>query len=202
MKNPLRYEISDWNDLNNCLSNNSQNLFIRVSKLLDPHLTGRIIEVKHSLYGTLFAAVVDASGDMLSNEVDGRIVRPMTVEAILEQLAIYGFYVTYHPEQYLPGSQLLLLMSVQSLGYRLITVLNVDYKDARRQVVVAFNADDCPAWITYGHVISESELSKKLSSGAALNVDAIPSTHSMNWDWLSYVATIEDVLRMNSRIDL
>ena len=202
MKNPLRYEISDWNDLNNCLSNNSQNLFIRVSKLLDPHLTGRLVEVRHSLYGTLFAAIVGASGDMLSNEIDGRIINPMSTEAILEQLALYGFYVSYNPEQYLPGSQLLTLMSVQSLGYRMLTMLNVEYKDATRQIIAAFNAEDCPTWITYGHIIKESELMKKLSSGAALYVDAIPTVHNMNWDWLSYVATIEDILRMNSRIDL
>lgn len=203
MNNPLRYEISDWNELNNCLSNNSRDLFIRVSSIIDSHLSGKLIEVKHSLYGTLFAALVDASGDMLTTEVDGRIIKPMSVESVLEQLAMYGFYVIYHPESYLPGSQLLLLMSVQSLGYRLITCLHVsDKKQVVRQVIVGFNADSCEDWLAYGITVNEAELQKRLSSGAAVYVDSIPTRHDMNWDWLDYVATIEDILYANSRIDI
>ena len=65
---PLRYNISDWHQAVQCLSNNSEHLHINVSDYVqNDSIRGTKISVIHDMYGTLFAYIVDAVGELVSD---------------------------------------------------------------------------------------------------------------------------------------
>lgn len=204
INNPLRYEITDWFQLSKCLSNNSSKYSIRVSKLLGDKISGTLIEVKHALYGTLFATVVNSGGKLISDVDDsGNVIHELSTEDILKQLARFGFYITYEQEACLPGSQLLVLMSIKTLGYTFISkICAKQIKQGQELItpyVVAFNSDSHPEWLKFGYICNLDDYQKALSDGTALYVDtAYNSTLGFNWDWLSYVASIDQILAVNA----
>ena len=204
INNPLRYEISDWFQLSECLSNNSPKFSIRVSKLLGDKISGTLIEVKHALYGTLFATVVDSDGKLLSDTDDsGEVIHELSTEDILKQLARFGFYVKYEQEAFLPGSQLLVLMSIKTLGYLLLSQLCVKETKGSQSIVtpyvVAFNSDSHPKWLKFGYICDSDEYKKALADGTAVYVDTYyNSSLGFSWDWLKFVASIDQILAVNA----
>lgn len=200
---PLRYRISDFRQLDKCLSNNSRDLKIVTTTFInDKRLNGLRISVIHSLFGTLFSYVVGAKGSMISKSDYGPTYE-LTTGQILEELKKYGFYIEYNPVESLPGNQIQYLMTLQKLHFDKIRILSV--WDTLRGVkefkvyVVAFKADPNGDWLNAGYSPSLKEYTKAVNEGTAFNISAISETNDYHWDWLyNWVADIDDILKDQS----
>lgn len=203
MSNPLQYNISSWNQLKKCQSNNSTHLHIGIVDYTNPpSLTGKLIQVKHDLLGTLFACLVNASGKLLSEDAENHI-HEFTTQEILAELAKFGFNVTYSPREHLDGEQLQYLMTLNQLGFDKIRTLIVHRftKDGHTKAtptVVAFKVNDCSKWIDSKYTENESDFLIAVGNGSAINISAISKDKHFEWDWLDYVASIDDILRDNA----
>lgn len=198
---PLQYNISDWHQLSDAKSNNSRDLKICVSDIIqDNRLTGTRIQLNHTHFGVLFACVLKAQGTMVT-EFNDNLVVEFTTQQILAELKKYGFLITYNPRAHLPGNQLEYLMSLHKLGYQKLRIMNVyKYVNGVKQFqwyVIAFNIDDAN-WLNNGYAISETEFMNALRDGKCVNISAISKTNRWSWSWLDYVANIEDILEDNA----
>ena len=194
MPEPLRYTITDWHQLRDVQSNNSRDLRIVVSDLIQNDiLTGLKIQVTHNLYGALFACVLNAQGSIITPEQE---IIEFPTERILQELAKYGFYVTYNQVDYLPADQLNFLYSLLALGYDKLRILNVCTKHTHFSYLVLFNVDKAPAsWLYNLHVATYAEYTKVLQNGGAVNIT--DNGKRWSWEWLNFVANIEDILEQN-----
>lgn len=200
---PLRYKISSWNQLPECLSNNSRDLQLHVSSFKGgPTLEGFRIRVDHKLYGTLFACTIDARGEIITPcEVYG--LKELTTSQILQQLARFGFFIEYSPNKHLSGPQIDYLMTLRGLGYdkiRLLTVWNrtTGRVDTARTYVVAFQSYPLDSWLSDTYCPSDEEFTKALVCGSACNLTEISKTRQFKWDWLNFVANIDDIIADNA----
>ena len=208
MEYPLRYNISSWRQLPQCLSNNSRELSIHVSDFMGHHgLRGFRISVDHTMFGTLFACVLNASGSIITPVMGYE--RPedfrsseLTTDQILGELRKYGFIITYKPRKHLGGRQLNNLMTLQGLHYEKIRLLNVwkmqNGVQAFSLKVVAFNPTAHGQWLNNAYSASEKEFLDALEDGTAINLTEISETEKYSWDWLDYVANIDDILKDNA----
>lgn len=199
---PLQYNISDWHQLSDAKSNNSRDLSISVSDIIqDARLTGLRIQLNHTQFGVLFACVLNAQGSMVT-EFNENLVVEFTTEQILAELKKYGFLITFEPRAHLPGNQIQYLMTLKGLGYDKLRIMNV-YKyniQGTKQFqwyVIAFNIHD-ENWLDNGYSISETEFMKALKDGRCINISAISKTQRWSWSWLDYVANIDDILEDNA----
>ena len=203
MPNLLRYKISDWHQLSSVRSNNSVDLSISVSDFVqNKRLSGTRIDVKHSLFGSLFVCLVNASGTMISAGKD-RMVFELSTSDILNELNKYGFIVEFDPKEALSGEQISYLITLQGLEYDKLRVLPVWHFENRVQVfkhfVVAFKIEENPMWINNNYAASESEYTEAVKAGTAINISEISSEHMFDWSWLDYVANISDIIADNQR---
>lgn len=198
---PLRYSITDWHQLPNCLSNNSRDLHLNVTDFIqDSRLSGLRIAVNHIQYGTLFAYIVDASGTIITDPVNDDYA--ITNEQLLAELAKFGFNVEYVEQAHLSGGQLDYLMTLQKLGYdklRLLDVSSMSYGSTiHKTYVVAFNIAQNPNWLLNTYCASSTEFTEALMNGSAINLTEISKTHNYTWNWLTYVANIDDIITDNA----
>lgn len=122
---PLKYNISDWHQLKDVKSNNSRDLYILVSDLIqNDRLTGLRIQVLHKAFGVLFACILNAQGSIVS-EFNNNMTLELTTKQIIGELKKYGFLVSYNPRNHLPGNQIEYLMTLKGLGYDKLRILNV-----------------------------------------------------------------------------
>ena len=200
---PLRYNISNWKQLSNCLSNNSRALRITVTDFIqNTKLTGLRISVVHPEFGTLFSTVLHAEGDLISDDyVDS--VDALTNEEILNELAKFGFYVTYEGRSHLSQGQLDYLVTLQTLHFNKLRRLTVrtpaDPVKPDQTMIVAFDANSHLDWMNNDYVPLKSDLDAALIAGTAINISTISDTCNYDWSWLDYVASIEDILEDNSQ---
>lgn len=205
-RQPLRFRISNWSQLADCKSNNSSELFIRVTNFIqDCRLSGTRIRVEHKVFGVLFACVVNAKGGIISNQDDGHTVFELTPAQILAELAKYGFLVDYSPVKALPGDQLQYLMTLRDLHFDKLRYVSVwDIVNGQKQFisyVVAFKAEENGDWLNNGYSPSRLEYITALENGSALNVSNISASKNYNWSWLvGFVANIDDVVRDNAEV--
>lgn len=202
MRRDLRYKISDWEQATQCLSNNSRDLHILVSKfLLDRNLEGEVIRVVHSVYGTLFAALTNGHGRLITDVNSDGITLPfMTTDQILVQLEKLGFIIFYSPDVHLSGDQLSMLINLQHMNFDKLTVIRKLDKGGRitRTKVVAFNSKYCADLLQFGVKVTDARFNSYLSSGYLYNVTDSPvNKFTFVWDWLTYVCNISDVLQAN-----
>ena len=193
MNAPLRYRIDSWDSLTKCLSNTSRDLWIDVNKAIsNDKFCGTVISVKHLEFGTLFACVVDGQGELLDNEV------PMlAAKEILNQLALFGFYVEFSGVAALSTKQLKLLKSAYDLGMNKIRVMSVYGSDVEsaKTYIVAFDDAKNGDWLNNMYSPSRDEFSKALLDGVAANISAASKKDNMNWSWLEgSVMNIYDIL--------
>ena len=205
MSTPLRYNISNWLQLSECKSNNSVDLYITVKQVIDDgshRLTGIIILVQHTQYGTLFACTIDSSGSLLTPDpVSGRI-KEFTTDEILAELNKFGFDVTFEINQHLSGEQISFLMTVNDLGYDKLRVLSVQQLDGHyADYLVAFNVEKCPEWIKNDFTCGRRPFLEALNDSGAMNLTDLKQTKGFDWTWLTYVANIEDIIRDNGYIE-
>ena len=199
---PLRYSITDWHQLTKCLSNNSRDLHINVTDFIqDSRLSGTRIAVNHTEFGTLFAYIVNADGTIVT--LPDNLDNAITNAQILAELAKFGFYVEYEQQAHLSGDQIAYLMTINGLGYdklRQLSVWQVERGvEIHKTYIVAFNIAQNPAWISVAYQASTREFTNALMNGSAINLTEISRTHDYNWDWLTYVANIDDIIADNAR---
>lgn len=211
---PLRYQISDWRQLDKCMSNNSKKLHIKTTVFFQQrHLNGLRIRVEHEEFGDLFACVVDAKGDIVShvgsNELgDGVVqdyVHEFTTAQILSELEKYGFYITFKEPEHLSGKMLDLLMTINRLGYEKLRILDVwDSSTGTKQFkakVTCFNSEKLVDWINPAYSCSIKEYNDAINSGQAFNVTALLERDKKHYDWTwlwNVVVNIDDVLAENT----
>lgn len=199
---PLRYHISDWHQLSKCISNNSRELKISVTDFIqDSRIAGIRIKIDHSTFGTLFACVLNAKGDMITKP---HTYVELTPNQILSELAKYGFYVECEPRNSIPSTQLEYLITLDKLHYDKLRLLAVrtsrSISDNTKVYVVAFKVAECSDWLTNTHVASEAEYLSALATGSAINISNISETENYDWSWLDYVANISDIIKDNAEV--
>ena len=192
---PLRYSISSWKQASKCLSNSSKWLKITVTELCDKiNLEGLRISVEHQKYGVLFAYVVNAKGDIVYGIGD----KVLTTDEILQQLAQYGFLITWAQNDRVTGPQIEYLLTLLKLGYSKVRVLEVwsveNNIDVYTRHVVAFNPEKHPEWISTDYYAALKEYAEATMDGSAIDVEMISSAKDFDWSWLTYVANIEDIV--------
>lgn len=167
----------------------------------DHRLEGTAIEIVHSDFGTLFCYLVDAHGPVLDSE--NPLEYELPVATILKELERFGFYVTFNKRSNLPDKQIEYLKTVQKLGFDKIRVLTVytynnsGFKVTRPEIVV-FNVASNPGWLNNDYSASETEFAYATATGTAINLSDISNTSKFRWDWLDYVANIQDILDDNA----
>lgn len=212
---PLRYNISSWRQLPQCMSNNSKDLRLHVTDYVhDDVFRGFRISLDHCKYGTLFACVLNARGYMISPSEDFEKLDPLiddvkypistelSTDQILTELRKYGFWINYNHRENLPGGQIEYLMTLQGLHFDKIRVLNV-WKSVNGEkqfkiYIVAFKSCAHKYWLNNAYSPSEKEFSEALLKGTATNLTEICQTKNYRWDWLDYVANIDDIIRDNA----
>jgi hypothetical protein len=204
MSNPLRYNISNWLQLSECKSNNSTDLYITVKRVIEDgshRLTGTIILVQHTQYGTLFACTINSSGSLLTPDpVSGRI-KEFTTDEICAELYKFGFDVTFHINQHLSCDQIAYLITVSELGYDKLRRLYVQDKPGGKysEYIVVFNVEKCPDWIYNDFVCGKKPFVDALISSGAMNLTDLEQTKGFDWTWLTYVANIDDIIEDNGQ---
>lgn len=200
---PLRYNISSWDQLVGCMSNNSNLLHIKVKKLLnDKRLNGTIIEVYHDEFGPLFCYLVDGQGPVL--ESSDPLMYELPCATLLRELERFGFLVTFNCKANLPEDQLEYLYTLSKLGFDKIRIMYVytytpeSLKSADPHVVV-FNTAPNPGWLDNTYTASQSEYRNAISQGTAIDISGISETKRFHWDWLDYVGSIQDILNDNRK---
>lgn len=193
---PLRYNISDWHQAAECLSNNSTKLHIAVSDYIqNDSLSGTKVSVIHDTFGVLFAYIVDAYGEIVSDDNQA-----LTTSQLLAELARYGFLISYNQKAHLPGDQLQFLMTLRSLQFdklRLLTVIDPNTNTAQTLVVV-FKIQSHPDWLDNTATAYRKEFVDAVAAGTAFNVSLISQCEHYRWDWLDFVADIDDILNENA----
>lgn len=204
---PLRYQISDWDQLVDCKSNNSNDLSISVTKFIqNTKLSGTRILVNHCKFGTLFACMVSTTGSLISDP-EGSLPNELSPAEILRELRKFGFLITFKQYENLSGNQIQYLMTLNSLGFDKIRILNIWHKDKLNvkvfeNKVVAFNIKANPDWLNAGYSCDECEFNKSIVSGNAINISEISETNKFNWSWLyNWVADINDILECNGNVN-
>ncbi|MBP5433594.1 hypothetical protein [Ruminococcus sp.] len=199
MGEPLRYVITDWHQLKNIKSNNSNQLSVRVADLLQSDiLTGLRIQIYHEDYGPLYAAVLNASGSIVT-EVNDNVVTEPSTEYILAELYKWGFIVEFEQALHLPQGQLDFLAELKTLGYDKIRILNVWHIEHGvkqfKPYIIVFNVEQNPVWLNNGYAASESEFMGALKNGSAVNISATTKANMWSWGFLyGYVMNIDDIL--------
>lgn len=204
---PLRYKVSSWLQLTQCLSNNDRNLRIHVAEIkAHPWLTGFRISVEHPQYGVLFSEILSAQGTCITGLGNSNAAtRPafeLDTEHILQELRKFGFYITYNPREHLPKSMLEYLNTLRGLGLDKLRIMNVhetlsDGSTDYKWYAVGFKSCKLKYWLNNNYSASKKEFTDALLQGVAINVSELASAKGHNWSWLDYVANIDDVIRDN-----
>ncbi len=204
MSNPLRYNISNWDQLTKCRSNNSADLYITVDHIInDQRLEGTVIRLTPSDFGVLFVCTINCKGTILTPDNNSGIIPEFTTDQILTELKKFGFDVTFNLEKGLSGNQLAYLMTIDELGFDKIRTLDVYVYDELgnrkySQYIVAFNIEKCPDWINQSYCANKTEFLSALNDGGAMNLTYVSQTQQFDWTWLDYVANIDDIIENNS----
>lgn len=199
----LRYEISSWTQVGQCLSNTDRRLHLVCSRIMSTSLQGMTVRVEHDEYGCLFSYLIDGYGASLSDLQ----VTPFTTDQILEQLKRFGFYIVFKRHAKLPGKMLQYLLTLDGLGYDKIRIMFVDKPkplpgedDEPKWFVVAFKVKEHPKWINNTYRAKESEISEGTMNGTVINISAMSQEKRFDWNFLGdYVLNIKDILEENSR---
>lgn len=195
---PLRYRISNWEKLKDCKSNISRDYSISVTHIIDTHLSGLKISVKHRKFGTLFCHLIKSQGCLVDN---GEYDTPheFSLDEILKELKKFGFDIEFSPKLKLSTSMIEYLMTIKSLNYEKIRTIrlsdtNLDDTDDKQVYVVAFMPQQLKNWLTNTYMPTKKEFQDALLAGYACSVSRSPEGRHLNWTWLDSVLNIDDVL--------
>lgn len=201
----LHYQISDWTQVTKCLSNNSRNLSLSLIRVKAAGtLEGLVIQVNHTELGTLFAAMIDGSGLLITPEDETGCVIPfMTTDEILIQLSKFGFYIEYNQKENLPGPVLDFFQHWMEMGYDRITRVLLQSKDRfgntiwKDSIVIFKDCVENLDLISYGEKLSRNKYIQKVDANTIQNV----TDAGFRWDWVDSVYRLEDIMNENTDID-
>ena len=149
--------------------------------------------------------MIKGTGRLISDtDEDGVVIPFLTTEEILKQIQKFGFIVEYNVRANLPGPVISYLMTMLNLGYVKITRIGVRTLNSdgsvyiRSTVILMKDAPETLDLLRFDEVITISEFMHKLDLNVVVNATNEPG---MNWDWLTYMANIEDLLQENSSSD-
>ena len=207
MSLPLRYKICQWPQAAKCLSNNSRQLIIKVIDLCDyGNMLGTLIEVVHLHYGTLFAAIPEGKGEIISDKDDkGNELPWMTTEEILKQLLKFGFDITYTERLTLNDDTLAYLMYLRNLGFDKITRIAVMHRTDNnvpyiKTYPLAFKSEHADMLINYGMKIVGKQFNDLLANNWVINL-AEKDNYKLSWNWIDATYGIDTILEENSDIE-
>ena len=153
----------------------------------------------HDLYGTLFCALVDGLGTVISEQdEDGKDLPYMTTAEILVQLEKLGFDISYKEEIHLPSDQLTFLNNLMELGFDTLSRIFVQTEKMKRNYVVASNSLKRQEYCNFGSIHSKKFFDTSLEEGWAANISKVGK--HLSWDWLTYTVKIRDLLEANSKV--
>ena len=194
----LQYQISDWSQLTKCMSNNSPELKIKVSKYMQNRdIRGTKVEVFHPHYGTLLAYTIQPKGNLITDitDLDLDIMHSQT---LLNELRRYGFYVDFVQEANLSSGQVALLRTIQGLKFdkiRLCSIRDLSANFTKSLRVTAFNIQNHDQWLNSGYSPTKQEWDNAILDGSAFNVSGLDEAMKYNWDWLyNAVYDIDEIL--------
>lgn len=200
---PLRYEISSWDEVPQCLSNNSKHLHLTYDSVMDKQLTGGIVRVQHDKYGCLFAYLVNASGSLLYISDDGTLFELEPCQ-LLKELEKYGFFIKFEHKFVINDEQFQLLVTASGLGMDKIRIMYVDTPSRNKKVVnvkiaylVAFKSGVNSKWLSNTYESSFNEFNYALVSGTCVNLTKCKGglVPPNNWKFLEdKVLNISNVL--------
>ena len=196
----LRYRISDWHQLPQCKSNNSRDLSLRVEDLVQNDiLTGTKISVEHTDFGTLFATVIGAKGNLVSENFADHVYN-LPNEAIFSELYKFGFVVEYREETVLSAEQIEYLETLQKAHYDKIRFITVEHTVksiiTKETMIVCFLVEQNPDWLNNTYNPTYKEYTDALLNGSAVNISKISNIENYSWDWLfGKVMSIDDILK-------
>ena len=202
MSRTLRYKITSWLQLNQCLSNHDPNLRASGIQIVDDILQGTVVRVAHKKYGCLFAYLVDGQGI----DVENPAIPTLTPKEILIELHRFGFYIEYDPIGTLPGTVIEYLITLDKLGYDKIRYMLISEptpfgteKDPD-YFITAFKIKDNPEWVNNTYRATRDEFQDALMTGTAINITAISEEKHFDWSFLKdYVLNISDIIEEYSR---
>lgn len=166
-------------------------------------LTGLCIRVNHAKYGILFSAFVEGEGTLITDkDEEGNVLEFLTTDEILRQLMKFGFYITYDVKSNLPYNQLQFLRKWLDLGFDKITRIALECTDVNgnkvwRPQIVIFKSGCDPDLLIFDCKIIRKEFNELMMRNEAVNVT---STLNMRWDWVKYMANIQDILDENADV--
>lgn len=196
---PLNYRIDSWYDLPQVLSNNSQDLHISVSDIFSgDQLSGLRITVYHEKFGPLFCELIQGKGYLVS-ECQENVVYSLSDAQIFMELAKYGFNVEWSSRINISPDQLNYLQIVKGLHFDKLRLLNAkEYEPSGKEIskiyVVVFQAKELPQWLNNMFVTTKEDFLDALGRGYALNLTEVSHRRNYRWDWLTYVADIQDLV--------
>ncbi len=204
MQKPLlRYKITDWSQIKECKSNNSRDLSIRYSEFVNSkRLKGKRIEVIDKQCGVLFACLLNAEGELLTDK-QNELPEELSVMEILKQLERFGFLIEAGKETVISEEQLEYLKTVDGLGFDKIRLLGIRLADGNVETkAVVFKTSDCPEWLNNLYVSYEKEFILSLANGSAISISDIANNKNFRWDWLmNSVLNIKDIFEnLNNEI--
>ena len=198
MSVPLRYEITSWDQIGECQSNNSIKLHCKYSKFIkNGSLNGERLQILHDDLGVVFTYVLNPTGGCVT-EYDGALPQ-LTKDELLTEFYKYGFYITYKEEEHLSESQLNYLETLQGLHYDKIRKLSVyDDKNGWTYIVV-FQITPNSAYMNNGYRCPQHVFQKALRDGTVMNITTISETRNYDWSWMGDgIYNIQDILDANS----
>lgn len=199
----LRYSIDSWDQITQCQSNASHDLYLTYDQIVDRSLSGIVIRIEHTKYGCLFSYLVEGSGTILMPKPDGQLFE-LSSDDILLELAKFGFLVEFSKTPQLDNDQFNLLATASQLGFDKIRIMYVGNGRetvspfySRKANLVMFNVDKLPKWLDNQKVCGRNEFTEAINNGYAINL-----THSRgglnnghNWSFLNEkVLAIDNIL--------
>ena len=144
--------------------------------------------------------MIDGSGRILNDKTEQGVPLPfMTTDRILLELQRFGFYIKYDVRSNLPDNILAFLATVDNLGYDKISQVLLETKIGNETkwlpTPIVFKAVESNNDIlTFNCKLSRAKFDKKLEANTLMNISV---EKGMKWDWLKYIANIEDILNEN-----
>ena len=144
--------------------------------------------------------MIDGSGRVLSETTEEGAPLPfMTTDRILLELQRFGFYITYDVKSNLSDEIVSFLATVDNLGYDKITqiLLETTVGNTTRWIPTAIvfkSEQDNDDLLTFNCKVPRTRFNRKLTTNSIMNISA---EKGMKWDWLRYIANIEDILNEN-----
>lgn len=194
MYKPYSYIVSDFSQLSNCLSNNSPDFTLHVTKFIQSTaLQGVRIAVHHSVYGTVFSYIVNCSGTLVTEVLDDNF----TLDWLALQLKRFGFDIQFKSWPQLSGEQLSALSSLDGiLSDAKLRWLSVRNHPEIKSMLVIFDPISLPTWLVAEYQPTHSEFELAIQCGACIIVSKILQVHKFDYSWLlGWVASISDILK-------